>query len=245
MRLEVGGTHNFREAAPGAIRPGVLYRADALHRLTRDGRARLVELGVRRVIDLRSDFDRRVGGRDRLRGVGAELLRFPIHAGRADPSTIEIRRVYRAIVADNGEAFGAAVRAIADADGAVVVHCTAGKDRTGLVIAFSLLAIGLDTDTVAADYALTQANLAGEWTERMLRKVRRFRVPVSEALLEVLAHSPEPVLRDTLDWVAAEYGGVTGYLASVGVGEDVIARLRARLALEPAASGPEREPGTA
>ena len=109
----------------------------------------------------------------------------------------------------------------------------------------SLLAIGLDTDTVAADYALTQANLAGEWTERMLRKVRRFRVPVSEALLEVLAHSPEPVLRDTLDWVAAEYGGVTGYLASVGVGEDVIARLRARLALEPAASGPEREPGTA
>ena len=232
-RLDIPGTHNFREVAPGVLRPGVLYRADALHRLTRAGRAALAALDVRTVVDLRSDFDRRIGGRDRLRGVGAQLLRYPIHGGRMDPSTVEIRAVYRSIIADNGDSISSAMRAIADSHGAVVVHCTAGKDRTGLVVAFCLLALDVDRDVVVADYALTQGNLEGEWTDRMLRKVRRFRVPVNDRLLEILAHSPEPVLRETLDWVDAEYGGVGDYLDSIGVDDVVIGRLRARLAVLP------------
>ena len=66
-RLDVAGTHNFREVAPGTLRPATLYRSDALHRLTRAGRHHLRQLGIRRVIDLRSDFDRKLGGADRLR----------------------------------------------------------------------------------------------------------------------------------------------------------------------------------
>lgn len=228
-RLDVPGTHNFREVAPGAIRPGIFYRADALNRLTPAGRTALVGLGVRTVVDLRSGLDRRIGGRDRLRGVGAEVKRFPIYGGRMDPATIEIRAVYRAIITDNGGAIAATIHTIANSDGAVVVHCTAGKDRTGLVVAFCLLAIDIDADVVLADYVLTQGNLAGEWTQRMLRKVRRFRVPMNERLMEVIAHSPEAVLRETLAWVDSEYGGVRGYLDSIGVDEAVVARLRTRL----------------
>jgi len=228
-RIDIPGTHNFREVAPGTIRPGVFYRADALHRLTRTGRAALAGLDVRTVVDLRSDFDRRIGGRDRLRGVGAQLRRHPIHGGRMDPAVVEIRAVYRSIVADNGPAIAEVVRAVADSDGAIVVHCTAGKDRTGLVVAFCLLAVGADEEIVVADYALTQRNLEGEWTDRMLRKVRRFGVPMSDRLLEVLARSPEPVLRETLAWVDAEYGGVLRYLDSIGIDAAVVARLRTRL----------------
>lgn len=236
-RLDIPGTHNFREVAPGAIRPAVFYRADALHRLTRAGRTALADLGVRTVVDLRSDFDRRIAGRDRLRGTGAELKRFPIHGGSLDPSVVEIRAVYRSIVADNGPAIASSVRAVADSDGAVVVHCTAGKDRTGLVVAFCLLALDVDPDVVVADYALTQGNLEGEWTERMLRKVRRFRVPLNDRLVEVLAHSPEPVLRETLAWVDDEYGSALGYLDSIGIDDAVVTRLRERLALSGSASG--------
>jgi protein-tyrosine phosphatase len=235
QRLDVPGTYNFREVstavAGGPVRPGRLYRSDALSGLTRDGRARLAGLGVRRVVDLRSPFDLRLGGRDRLRGVGAEVVRIPIAAGGStrDASALSLRGIYREILGEYGRQVGSAIRAIATADGPVVVHCTAGKDRTGLVVALLLLGLGAEYDEVAADYAATAANLTGEWTDAMLRRMARFRVPVTDSLLEVLAGSPEPVLRDSLDWLDTTFGGVPQYLASVGVDDEVVARLRAAL----------------
>lgn len=230
-RLDIAGTHNFREVAVGVLRPGLLYRSDGLHRLTRAGRRALGELGVETVVDLRSGFDRRFGGRDRLRGTGADLVPIPISGAPpgTDPAGIDLRWVYRSILTHHRHDLGAAIRVVADAQGPVVVHCTAGKDRTGLVIALILTALGVDYPVVAADYAATQANLDGEWTERMVRRVRRFRVPVTESLLEVLTHSPEPVLRDTFDWLETEHGGATAYLVGAGVDEAVTHRLRERL----------------
>lgn len=229
--LDIPRTYNFREVAPGALRPGQLYRSDGLHRLTREGRRALADLGIRLVIDLRSDFDRRLGGRDRLRGTGAERLSIPILGAspRTDPATIDLRGVYRTILSQHRDELATAIRAIAQAEGPVVVHCTAGKDRTGLVVALVLRAVGVDDQVVAADYAASQANLAGDWTEAMLRKVRRFRVPITETLLEVLAHSPEPVLRETFDWLTTEYGGTQDYLRAAGIEDSTVALLRERL----------------
>lgn len=230
-RLDVQRTYNFREVAPGVLRPGQFYRSDGLHRLTREGRRTLADLGIRLVIDLRSDFDRRLGGRDRLRGTGAERLSIPILGAspRTDPATIDLRGVYRTILAEHRAELVTAIRAIALADGPVVVHCTAGKDRTGLVVALVLSAVGVGYEVVATDYAASQANLAGDWTESMLRRVRRFRVPITETLVEVLAHSPEPVLRETFDWLTAEYGGTQDYLHAAGIEDSTVALLRERL----------------
>lgn len=230
-RLDIPGTHNFREAAPGALRPGRLYRSDALHRLSRTGRRALADLGISVVIDLRSDIDRRVGGRDRLRGTGARLVPIPMAGSplNRDPASVELRGVYRTILTEHHADLGRAIRVIAEADGPVVVHCTAGKDRTGLVVALVLLALEVDAETVLADYVATEANLAGEWTDRIVRKVRRLRVPVTDNILEVLAHSPEPVLRESLAWIEEEHGSIRGYLAAAGVDDGVLERLRENL----------------
>lgn len=230
-RMDVPVTFNFRAVAPAALRPGALYRSDALHRLNADGRRRIRELGIGRVVDLRSAFDRRIGGRDRLRGTGAVRTSVPLAGGamRVDPAEITLRGVYRMLLAQHPAPFGDVLRMIADADAPVLVHCTAGKDRTGLVSALALAAVGVERDAIVADYAATGANLAGEWTRRMLRKVRRFRVPMTDALVEVLAASPPDVLIDTFAWLDEQHGGVDDYLSAIGVDDAVRERLRSRL----------------
>ncbi|MCR2764288.1 tyrosine-protein phosphatase [Microbacterium sp. zg.B48] len=230
-RLSVDGTFNFRQVSPGLLREGRLYRSDALHRLTAAGRRQLAGMRISRVIDLRSRLDRRLTGRDRLRGVGAEYLSIPIRGvgGRIDPATITLAAVYRTILLQEGAQVGAAIRAIADADGPVVVHCTAGKDRTGIVIALILLALGVDADTVTADFESSASNLAGAWTDQMVRKARRFGVSFTDQLFEVLAGSPASALRDALRIVEEERGGLRAYLIEIGVDDVVVRRLHASL----------------
>lgn len=230
-RLDVPGTSNFRAVAPGTVASGRLYRSDALHRLTNSGRRRIAELGITDVIDLRSGIDRRIGGRDRLRGTGAVRISLPIDGvpRRVDLTTITLLEVYRVILSRHQQLLGTVIRAIAASDGPVLVHCTAGKDRTGLVIALTLAAIGVDRDVILDDYALTAANLAGPWTERMVRKARRFRIRLTDDLIAILASSPREVLSETLEWIDAEFGGLTEYLDGAGVDADVRAALHAKL----------------
>ncbi|MGM7668406.1 tyrosine-protein phosphatase [Microbacterium sp. A93] len=230
-RLDVPGTYNFREVAPGVLKPGLLYRSDALHRLTRDGRNRLVELGIRQVIDLRSAIDRRIGGRDRLRGTGAAYLSVPIDGAprNVDPSTLTLRDVYDVVLTRHQQDLGRVIRAVASAEGPVVVHCTAGKDRTGLVSALILTALDIDRDIIVSDYAATAANLSGEWTQRMLRKMRWFRVKVTDNLVDVLAGSPPELLSEMFDWLDSEHGGALAYLEHAGVDAAVRDQLRRAL----------------
>lgn len=230
-RLDVAGTHNFREVAPGVLTPGMLYRSDALHRLTREGRKQMGQLGIRQVIDLRSAFDRRIGGRDRLRGTGARRLSVPIDGAPRtfDPRTLTLQEVYETVLTRHQDDLGHVIRTVASADGPVLVHCTAGKDRTGLVVALILSALDIDREIILADYSATAANLSGEWTERMLRKVRRFRVPITDNLVEVLAGSPVVALSGAFDWLDRERGGALTYLRKAGVDEDVRGQLRKAL----------------
>jgi protein-tyrosine phosphatase len=236
-RIPVNGTFNFRDIGGypvdgGVIRPGKLFRADALGRIGDAGKQTLRELDVRVVIDLRDDFEVEATPDD-LEGLDVTVLRLPVFEGSgASQATIGATLVdlYEKIVLQHRDVVVSALREIADTgDEAIVVHCTAGKDRTGVVVALALLAVGVDRETVLDDYAATQQNLAGEWLEGMLALVRRHGVEVTPALHAIMGGSPREALAAVLDLLERDFGGPRAYLLDAGLDDVELAKLRAVL----------------
>lgn len=119
---------------------------------------------------------------------------------------------------------GAIFNAIAEADGPVLFHCFAGKDRTGLVAAMMLSLAGVDPEAIGADYAETDAQLADRYAE-WLAKASPERI---ESMRDELRCPPEWML-GTLDYAEEKWGGLESYLEAAGVAPANIDRLKDRL----------------
>jgi protein-tyrosine phosphatase len=239
--IPVAGTYNFRDvggypADGGTVRSGKLFRSDGLHSIGEDGKAKLRELGVKFIVDLRDDFEIEAAPDD-LDGLDVEVLHLPVFEGSgASQATIgaTIADLYAKIVLQHTDVVAKALREIADTrDAGVVVHCTAGKDRTGIVVALALLAVGVDRQTVVADYAQTEGNLQGAWLEKMLELVKSHGVEVTPDIRVIMGGSPPEALEGVLDLIDRERGGLHQYLLDAGLDELELAKLRSAL-VEPA-----------
>ena len=152
-------------AAAGRVRRGALVRADALYRLNAVGREAMAAHGVRTVIDIRYPRESAAypdpfeDGGDRI-----AYLNLPLETDAASKvaSASSSRVEFSAVILELCRAnFGAIAAAIADAGpGGIVIHCTAGKDRTGLMTVLLLDLLGTPAEEIGADYALTEAALA-------------------------------------------------------------------------------------
>jgi protein-tyrosine phosphatase len=132
---------------------------------------------------------------------------------------------YRLMIDLRQVALGTIFNAIAQADGPVLFHCFAGKDRTGLVAAMMLSLAGVASDAIGADYAETDAQLATRYTE-WLAKAAPDRLA---QMRNELRCPPEWMLR-TLEYIERAWGGVESYLEAAGVPPANIDRLSAKLA---------------
>lgn len=240
--LPITGTHNFRSTAgypaeTGSIAPGALFRSDALHALDDAGTAAFAAHGIVRVIDLRAADEVRHAP-SALAGDAVETVHHPIFDDAGLPlrgTEISLGSLYRYIVDERTERLASAVRLISDAPaGGVLVHCTAGKDRTGLVVAAALAAVGVPREHILADYAASEENLAGEWAERMVAGATAQFGELGPEIHELIVGSPASALSDTLDHVDAQHGGMPALLAANGVDAPAIERLRERLVATPA-----------
>jgi protein-tyrosine phosphatase len=238
-RLPIPGTYNFRDVgglvtSTGTVRPGVLYRSDGLHRLGERGRAALADLGIGIVIDLRDENEIAVMPDD-LGELEVEVLHLPVFegSGAAQGPNVALDTLYQRIIEQHSGVVVSAIREIASAgDRAVVVHCTAGKDRTGIVTALTLLAIGVERDDVVADYARTEGNLAGEWLEEMVMLMGRYGVPDRPELRVLMGGSPPEVLERIIVTIERDHGSAREYLLAAGLTLDELAALE-RLLVEP------------
>jgi protein-tyrosine phosphatase len=244
-RIKLPGTVNLRdvggypargEAAggqgaaggSGTVRWGTLLRSDALHRLDGPGRAALSALGLRTVVDLRTTAEVRAAP-SALDDAGLATFHVPLFdasaIGRLPP---ELAAVYRYMIDDCGAQIASAIRLLCS-DGALpgLVHCTAGKDRTGLVVALVLEVIGVPDEIIAADYALSEAYL-DTGTAKAISKIRAISGIGRWLDLGALGASPQ-VIHDALARVRDRCGSVSEYLIGNGLTAGDLRNLRAGL----------------
>ena len=125
------------------------------------------------------------------------------------------------------DSIATALRTIADPrSGAVLVHCAAGKDRTGVVVAVALSLVGVTRDAVTADYTRSGERI-GAIRDRLLATDLYAEDMAKRTLGSMTPHADN--MERFLDRVDAEYGGVHGLAMSVGVDEETLARLSRRL----------------
>jgi len=244
--IDITGTYNFRStggyvAQGGSTRADGLFRSDALHRLDEAGQTKFAELGISRIIDLR--YEQEIASQPNSLPAGSvEIVHQPIFdAGslaRSDAAGLSaenripsLAELYRMIATDRAEALAAAVRLIADApEGGVLVHCTAGKDRTGMVVAAALTVVGVSREQVIADYAATAGHLAGEWAEEKLAAyAAHMNAPVNDAVRELVTASPAGAIAEGLDAIDAAHGSTEQLLRDHGFDDAALERLRTRL----------------
>jgi protein-tyrosine phosphatase len=234
----VPGAVNFRDVGglpAGALRTrrGVLYRSGNLAGLDPAGTAALRGLGIRRIIDLRAD-DEVAHAPSRLPEGPLRTQRVPLFLGSVASffaDDIPLQEMYRRLVDDSADRVVDVARGIVE-DQPVLVHCTVGKDRTGVTVAVALAAAGVDGEAVIADYARTET-LLPEWRNARVVEALRSMHPDAVNLEDLATRSPAPVMRDLLADVTDRYGSPADYLRAHGMADDELGELR-RVLLAPA-----------
>lgn len=214
------GSYNARSI--GAPEQPWLVRSAALDGLTPGGERSLRARGVVQIIDLREPSEHQPSAH------GLPVRSVPLY-GEAPPASGSIEQIYADLVRDRGPQLVAAVLAIADASGASVVHCTAGKDRTGLVVALARLIAGDAREAVLADYELSAIEVRPARQDQVACQLDGLGLTAAGRASAERLHldSPREALSSALDLVD-DLGGPTAYLLSHGATPERLRSLAAR-----------------
>jgi protein-tyrosine phosphatase len=228
--LAIDGLVNLRDLGglpteSGApTRQGRLLRSESLHSLSASGVRDLLELGVGAVVDLRTASERERHPSP-LVDVGVLTVHAPIFTDDGDfpVHLTTAEEVYGWWLRERSTGVAGAMSAIADAPSApVLVHCHAGKDRTGVVVALVLRLAGVDIDVIADDYAVSGVQLADILSRD---RVRALKEGMDDVRAERLFTVRREAMMQTMEGIDAEYGGAAALLRSFGVDDTRIERL--------------------
>ena len=225
--LHLEGALNGRELGGitgrhGPIPPHRLLRTADLSKATPADRDILAKHDVKLDLDLRTRQE--VGARPDTLARDPRFQYANISLFGESPLDLDhvtsLGDVYIAALAQNQPQFrDVFARLAAQSDGAVLIHCTAGKDRTGMVVAILLDLAGVDRPTIVANYASSAKNI---------ESVARPRIE-KDPKLAVLLGSPPADMERFLDALDLQYGGARSYLHTIGLCDAEIASLEARM----------------
>jgi protein-tyrosine phosphatase len=229
----------------GSIVPVRLFRSDAVLAPLEADRAMVAQCGIGLVFDLRSATERTNHPNRFWLSQGIEVFALDMLArieGGGDPwvrmrtgadvqgARSAMLAVYGAFPAAVHGQLRSAVEAIVQSPGAVLIHCTAGKDRTGFLVALLLSAVGVPRETVIADYLRSagRTNAAARDATRALAS-SRLGVPLPEDSLDELMSVQEAFLAASFAAIDRNHGSLDAYLESTGVTSIHRARLESAL----------------
>ena len=228
----------------GAVRRHRLYRSGSLAHLSEDGERGFAALGIGLICDLRREEERAEEPTPIFRH-SPRRLEIPIFPGSAlrmhdegDPARMTLAEridfmvtINRELARDHAEDYARMFEALLEQEeGGFLVHCSAGKDRTGFACALILHALGVPEQTVLEDYLLTNSALdfEGYILPRLLARYGHEAVPDKEAAMALAGVRPE-YLRGAYQAIEAEFEGVEHYLErAIGLDAATRAVLRAR-----------------
>jgi protein-tyrosine phosphatase len=241
--LGLDGAANAR-----VVVPGVLLRSDNLQGLSSgDVRLLVEEQALEVVLDLRTELEVELEGpgpitrEPRVRIEHRSL--YPRSGGNTDldavsdnlwprtdsndfPDEPRVVQAYMSYMAARPDSIVGSIRAIANARGAVLVHCAAGKDRTGMVVALALDAAGIDRDTIVADYLATAQRIHAIMNRLVSSATYRSELEGHDPR----DHTPVPgTIERVLQLVDEGFGGSAAWLSAHGLSNAELERLRGRM----------------
>jgi len=200
------------------VRPGVLLRSDNLQGLTpHDVSVLLDELDVRTVVDLRSASEVASEGPGPLVG-RVEIRHRDLYPAKGTMTDVIVDRSdprdwYLRYLQQRPDSIVGALTDIAESPGATLVHCAAGKDRTGVVVALALAVAGVEREAIVADYLLTGERIAA--IMRRLRASETYRAEL-EPYSDDSRRPQRELLERVFDDLEARYGGPVAWLETHG-----------------------------
>lgn len=235
--LGLTGTYNLRDTGGYRTLHGrttrwrTFFRSDSLHRLPLAGQTTLLDYGVRTVIDLRRADERQMApnvfaGSPTVAYHPVSLLAdAPPQSGARPRPLVDI---YRMILDERQEQLRQALATLAAPGGLpAVVHCTAGKDRTGLIVALVLGLVGVPVTTIVEDYGLTAQYLVGTYLDEVRQRAAQSGIPWEWYQHQIDCY-PE-FMHATLQYLEERYGSIAAYVRAIGCSEAECARLQAAL----------------
>jgi protein-tyrosine phosphatase len=253
---ELAGVRNFRDVGGlptvdgRRVRHGVLFRSGHLAHATGEDAAFLGSLGLHTIFDFRNAADKKLEGPDvELPGVRNvnQLLSDPADGAEfwklvRDGDLDQLRGIladgkgahrmiasYRMIIKERTGEHSQVLHALADDSVPVLMHCAAGKDRAGLSVAVTLLALGVERDAIVADYLESNAKHRRYKVYRSSTSPSAYSPEVME-LLSPLFDARAEYLAAALETIEETWGGVDPYLErGLRLAPETQERLRARL----------------
>ena len=243
--IPIEGSLNFRdfggyETENGSrVKTNVLFRCGMLADIPTNAFEDFSSLGIDVICDLRRDDEAEMSptplappfkGRRHIPiepGTSHELRNSMMTAQHSAEERSEFMRIItREIATEWTDAYRQVMRALLETKGGFLIHCTAGKDRTGFGVAVIQRLLGVSREQIFHDYLLT--NQSTDLIERIRTRMSEQAMDIDEATLEVIARVRRPYLEAALEAIDTEFGGIRGYLEAVGLGEVEVAELQGR-----------------